>query len=75
MPGITLCRQNFLTYSFKSICVVLKTQMRSYQVNETITIKLACVAAITEKGQPARNPMLCRIYSFSQRTRNLIGSK
>ena len=31
-----------------------------------LQIVVACVAAITEKGQPARNPMLCRIYSFSQ---------
>jgi hypothetical protein len=32
-------------------------------------------SGLSEKVEPARNPLLCRIYSFSQRTRNLIGSK
>jgi hypothetical protein len=32
------------------------------QVSENI----ACVAAITEKGQPARNPMLCRLLVLSE---------
>ena len=36
---------------------------------------LACESGSPGKGGPARNPLLCRIYSFSQRTRNLIGSK
>ena len=52
-----------------------KNSLRLETRNQSEFSELACESGSPGKGGPARNPLLCRIYSFSQRTRNLIGSK
>jgi hypothetical protein len=43
--------------------------------NDRFLCILRSLRSGSQKGELARNPMLCHFYSFSQKTRNLIGSK